>query len=377
MSTVSRFPRQQREVEKNVYEMTLERIDDAYRRFDRLVVSFSGGKDSTCVLHCALEVAKSRGKLPLEVVFWDEECIYSRTVQYLERIRQRPDVRLRWLCIPHKHRNACSKREPWWYPWDPTKPELWVRQPPPFAERTAPGFVRPSPFPEQFCLLWDPKVVGTVGMMTGIRAAESLTRRDNVTRRLVDNWISRAPSGGDWLYQLKPVYDWSVEDVWTFPKLKGIDYNECYDDFEKLGVARNNQRCNPPFGEEPLQSLHQYALLDPELWEKMIDRVHGARTAARYARSPVYGHGGGLVRSEVSPEEQIKELLAKWDEKTRAFVADRIAREIRLWNERSHNTPIPIRSEDPHGFSWEFLIRIAQRGDMKGRKRAIRGKEHL
>ena len=46
--------------QKNVYEAAKERINYLFNEFDNVVVGFSGGKDSTCVLNLALEVAEER-----------------------------------------------------------------------------------------------------------------------------------------------------------------------------------------------------------------------------------------------------------------------------------------------------------------------------
>ncbi|MEM5373183.1 phage portal protein [Paraburkholderia azotifigens] len=64
-----------RYVGKSVYDAALDRMRLLYARFDRIVVSFSGGKDSTVVLQLALQVARETGRLPLEAHFYDEECI--------------------------------------------------------------------------------------------------------------------------------------------------------------------------------------------------------------------------------------------------------------------------------------------------------------
>ena len=67
----------------NVWEAALERTRHAFQLFDHLFVSFSGGKDSTCVLNVALTVARELDRLPLRVVFFDEECISYLTEEYV------------------------------------------------------------------------------------------------------------------------------------------------------------------------------------------------------------------------------------------------------------------------------------------------------
>ena len=122
-----------KEIETNVYQSALDRFRYLFDSFDKVVVSFSGGKDSTVCLNLALKVAREKNKLPLDVYFWDEEVIMPETVEYMMRVKNHPDVRLKWLCIPVKHRNGGSRRDPFWYPFDPNCKDKWVRQIPDFA----------------------------------------------------------------------------------------------------------------------------------------------------------------------------------------------------------------------------------------------------
>ena len=121
------------EVDKSVLDLAYERINNAYDQFDTIVVSFSGGKDSTACLNLTLDVAKKRKRLPLEVIFFDEEAIPYETEDYCRRVSKDPNINFKWLCVPVVHRNACSRAEPYWFPWAPEAKDLWVRPLPPEA----------------------------------------------------------------------------------------------------------------------------------------------------------------------------------------------------------------------------------------------------
>ena len=81
----------------SVLDKAMERIRSLYDRFDTVVVSFSGGKDSTVCLNLALQVARERGRLPLDVYTFDEEAIHPETVEYLHRVAANPQVRFQWF----------------------------------------------------------------------------------------------------------------------------------------------------------------------------------------------------------------------------------------------------------------------------------------
>ena len=52
----------------------LERIGRLFDEFDRVTINMSGGKDSTVILNLALMVAEQKGKLPVDVMFLDQEA---------------------------------------------------------------------------------------------------------------------------------------------------------------------------------------------------------------------------------------------------------------------------------------------------------------
>lgn len=358
---------QKKVVNKSVLELARERVAHTFDRFDHVSVLFSGGKDSTVCLELALEEAIRRGRLPLDVVFYDEEALSWETIDYIDRTRKRLGVGMRWYCIPVKHRNACSTREPFWHPWAPEKRDLWCRPLPEGAITELEGFDRRA-IPECPPLIYPPSL-GQVGAVMGIRAGESLRRYRSVTRRVHENYIAQVHNA-DWVYMVKPIYDWRTEDVWTAPNTLGWDYNRAYDVMEKAGISRHEQRVCPPYGEEPLRNLWMYSECWPDLWEKMLHRVPGANAAMRYSKSPVYGYSGTPEKpADVTWQEAIAGALEKWPRN----VASNIAHEIKLLigqhNKDAGGDPIPEKEPHPKtGVSWPFLYSIALRGDLKGRR---------
>lgn len=367
------------DVPESVLELGLTRIRRAYDLHDHITVSFSGGKDSTVVLSLALQVARERDRLPLDVVFWDEEVIAPETEAYVTRVATLPDISLRWYCLPVTHRNGCSVRSPFWWPWDPDCRSVWVRSMPDGAIDTLPGFNRHQIPSANHLLFTDDR---TVGMLLGIRADESMSRRQGVSMRRQDNYlINDASSPGITL--VKPIYDWRTVDVWTAPAQLGWDYNAAYDLMALAGISPSQQRVAPPYGEQPMQSLWMWHACWPELWDRMCERVPGALTAARYARTELYGASGvtNLRPPEgMSWEEGITYYLGRHPDRVRAFTAKRLQSFLSAHRRATHE-PVPESSPHPaSGLSWSYMLRVAMRGDLKGRENPLKfvagGAEH-
>lgn len=375
-------------VKEDVVTLALERIEKVFKRYDAVSVLFSGGKDSTVVLELALMVAEAMGKLPLDVIFFDEEAIQPETIDYVARRFRDPRVKMRWLCVPLKHLNATSPKQPFWFPWAPEDEAVWVRRPP-WETHGIPrwtgkhgieshGCIHPDlgpgwdrkPHAESAAWLYPDARIITASLL-GMRAQESLRRTRNVLHRTYDNELGRN-TGAGWVWNSKPIYDWRDEDVWSAPAAFGWDFNRAYDLMRMAGVSLHTQRVAPPFGSEPMQQLWTYGICWPELWEKMIHRVPGAATAAKYSRTPLYGFHGTVGGADESQDwkQAITKEIRKWQEPQRTMVATRIKAEIERHFSKTHD---PVPDTEPHpdsGCCWSFFFMLAMRGDFKRRKDA-------
>lgn len=364
-------------VDQDVWTAALDRVRHTYDVFDHVAVAFSGGKDSTCVLHATLEVAEELGRLPLRVIFWDEEAIPYETIEYVQRVADRDDVNLEWLALPVKHRNACSNASPFWYPWAPEDEELWCRPMPEQAITELPGFpIEPITarwsIPEMNGLVFGPEH-GRSAMVMGIRAAESITRHQAVSRRTNENYMIRltrndTPTLRSPVSKVYPCYDWHTTDVWTAPAHFGWDYNRSYDRMEMVGISHSAQRVAPPYGEEPMQKLWVFKTAFPDLWDRMCERVPGAATAARYADTELYSFG------EVPPkpadqtwEQHLHHLVSLYDDEARGQAVHEVQRWIRQHYTKTDEPILPFSPHPETGISWEGLALIAARGNFKGR----------
>lgn len=106
--------------DKNVYEAALERFRYIFREFygkRKIVVTMSGGKDSTVVLNLAHEVMKEMGIEKIPVLFLDQEAETPMTIEYIRYIMHLPWVEPYWIQSYFQEWNA-SKGE-WFNVWGP------------------------------------------------------------------------------------------------------------------------------------------------------------------------------------------------------------------------------------------------------------------
>ena len=98
---------------KNVLEAARERISYTFDECEKVYISFSGGKDSTVMLHLVMAEAIKRDRT-VGVLIIDLEAQYRATVDHIQKCvdMYRNHIDLHWVCLPLNLRNAVTNYEP-------------------------------------------------------------------------------------------------------------------------------------------------------------------------------------------------------------------------------------------------------------------------
>lgn len=261
----------------NVVEAARKRVARLFDNFENLYVAFSGGKDSTVILNLCLAEAEKRGRLPLPVVFIDQEAEWQSTIDYVEAVMTDPRVKPFWLQVPIRISNSASVGDDIWLEcWKPggdwmrPKHDLSLKENVYGTDRfhkMFDHFVHTMHSGERACL---------VG---GVRSEESPSRHFGLTTRpkFQDiTWAKRLTQCGEkWQFTFYPIYDWSYTDVWKFIHDNELPYCKIYDYMWQHGVSPKEMRVSNLHHETAVHSLYMMQEMEPETWNKMTARLGG------------------------------------------------------------------------------------------------------
>ncbi|GFI47505.1 hypothetical protein IMSAGC019_02829 [Lachnospiraceae bacterium] len=291
-------------LERNVFDVFTERLKLIFEDFDNIYISFSGGKDSGLLLNLVLDFQKKYypGK-KIGVFHQDFEAQYTVTSEYVERTFEKikKDVEPYWVCLPMAARTALSSYEMFWYPWDETKKEIWVRDMP---RKEYVVNLQNNPITTYRYRMHQEDLAKQFGRwyrmehgekktvcLLGMRADESLQRYSGFLNKKYgykgECWITRQFKD---VWCASPLYDWSSEDVWHANFLFEYDYNHLYDLYYMAGLKVSQMRVASPFNDYSKDALNLYRVIDPEIWVKLVGRVQGANFASIYGRTKAMGY---------------------------------------------------------------------------------------
>lgn len=362
----------------NVLEAAKERIRFTFDNFERIYLSFSGGKDSTVMLHLVMEEAIRRNR-EIGLLIVDLEGQYKFTIEHMTKCIEmyRNYIDLHWVCLPIHLRNAVSVYEPFWLCWDAERKQDWIRQQPTWAitDINYFPFFRVGMEFEEFVPEfgeWYSQGKNTA-CLVGIRADESLNRFRTIASKKKITYKDKqyTTKVTDSVFNIYPIYDWSTQDIWTYHgKNKDKRHNELYDIMHRAGLSIHLQRICQPYGDDQRRGLWLFHLIEPETWAKVVARVNGANSGALYVQDTGNINGyGKITKPQNHTWKSFSELILNTlPEKTSEHYKNKIYTFIKWWEARGYPDGIPdqapsILESQKLAPSWRRICKSLLRND--------------
>lgn len=364
-------------INSNVLDASRDRIAKIFDTYEKYYISFSGGKDSTVMMHLVMQEAIKRNKI-VGVLIIDLEAQYSNTITHIRNMidMYKDHIDLHWFCGELLLRNAVSDFQPKWVCWDEDNKHLWVREKPKEeADLSQYPFYVPKMEFEELMVIFGKWYAGdqlTAGFI-GIRADESLHRY----RAIVATKKNLTYNGWKWttrltekLYNVYPIYDWRTEDIWVFhSRFKELPHNKVYDLMTMAGVKLSNQRLCQPYGDDQRKGLWLYHILEPNTWYKLLNRVSGVNSGALYIQETgnMTGYNDVTKPDNHTWESYTNYLLKSLPYKMQLHYKERFKKFIVGWKKRGYEQ---IPDQAPHDLevkcwapSWKRMARCILRND--------------
>ncbi len=367
-------------LDQNVFDAACERVAYAFDQCSKIYVSFSGGKDSTVMLHLVAAEARKRGR-KFGLLFIDLEGQYNCTIELVKKcFATYSDCTIPyWVALPIHLRNAVSVYETHWKCWDQNKKEAWIREPDQQGigdESFFPFFHNGMEF-EEFVPefgKWFAKGE-KCACFVGIRTDESLNRFRTINsqkkERLNDKPFTTLVI--DQVYNFYPIYDWRTEDLWAYQgKNPKLPYNRLYDLMHKAGLTIHQMRICQPYGDDQRRGLWLFHLIEPETWSRVVARVNGANGGSLYINETGNINGYRRVSKPIGHTwRSFCDLLVNsMPPKTREHYENKIAVFRQWWSKRGYPEPVGIPDEVDYAMeakrkapSWRRVVKALLRND--------------
>lgn len=333
-------------LDQNVFDAAQDRLAFIFDNFDNIYVSFSGGKDSGLLLNLVVKYMRENGiDRKIGVFHQDFEAQYSETTSYVTReLTSNLDIlKPYWLCLPMSVNCATSMTQSRWVPWSPADKEIWTRDLPnhegviTLDNHEFSWYVEGMPQEDVYRAFgpWYREACGggkTIGLL-GLRADESLNRWRAVSKVKESSFECRTWTTGisEEVWSGSPLYDWTVEDVWTANARFGFDYNKLYDLFFMADIPPHAMRVASPFNDQATSTLKLYRAVEPHMWARLVGRVNGANFASVYGGTTAMGWKSITLPKGHTWKSYVTFLLSTLPPETRANYEAKFSTSIEFW----------------------------------------------
>lgn len=267
-----------------------KRFDWIFAEFDNVKVSWSGGKDSTVVLHLALEAAERAGRLPLTVMFLDQEAEWQATADLARTLLDDPRISFEWYQVPLRINNSAGLKadneesESWLQCWDPNARDVWMREQESEAITVSPcrstGFHR---------WLGEYECLEPCAIIAGMRAEESPGRRLALLTYPAWKHVTWGRKGHcSQSVRLDPIFDWSWRDVWKAIHEFEWPYNRIYDQQYQHGIGIREMRVSSLIHSTAVGALYYVHEFEPETWARLCRRLPGIGTTHHLSHEEMF-----------------------------------------------------------------------------------------
>jgi predicted phosphoadenosine phosphosulfate sulfurtransferase len=348
-------------INKTVLEAARERISYIFDEFENIIVSISGGKDSTTLAHLTLTEAHKRGR-KVGLFFLDEEVVYDSTIkqiEYLMDLYPENTIKL-WLQLEFHLTNATSLTESQLICWEAGKHQIWMRPKKPYA-------IQHKPWPIEKETVRDKnKGFGfydaienfensrqNTAFLVGLRATESPNRWRAVSKNPGYKnvyWCTKMTNGNVSFY---PLYDWNFHDVWKYICDNKLKYSKIYDYMWKKSMGLQEIRVSSLIHEKSFKALVELPEFEPKTYDRLLKRIKGISIGNLYGKDRALMKVQKLPKNfkswieyrdfllETYPDETKKEIFIKRFGKhlNNSYVARQQCRQLVL-NDYENNLPV-------------------------------------
>ncbi len=261
--------------ENTVFDEALERIEFVFQNHDDVIVSMSGGKDSTVLFELAYRVAKKLDRLPLKVFWLDQEAEWQATVDYMQGIFGREFVTPLWFQIPFDFTNSLSHENNYLKIWDIEKKDNWIHSQSEISIKE--NITKYNRFHDLVNYLPSAYAEGKeTALLVGMRISESFNRRTTIMNSSSSykgiTW-SKMPRGACRTFW--PIYDFTDDDIWTAIAKNDWEYNKIYDFQYNWGVAKKGMRVSALIHETSWHAIEMLQEFEYKTYNKFIKRIGG------------------------------------------------------------------------------------------------------